>query len=97
MYSTVLQKKNGGDEMGLLQKKCDTLKLEAESKIQFVKNVMHNISGHIKRGVEHSSKRVYLPWIDNKLLIPPESDEYQIIGDSMEDGHGLTATTELIN
>ena len=38
-----------------------------------------------------------MSWGDEKILIPPDSDEYQIIGDSMEDRHGLIATSEFVN
>ena len=51
---------------------------------------------YIKRSKMHSLKIVYLPWGDKKN-IPLDSDKYQNIGDSMEDGHGLIATSELVN
>ena len=51
----------------------------------------------MKGGETYSSKRIYLLWSDDKPLIPSKSRGFQIVGDSMEDGHGLIATTELVN
>ena len=90
------QEKWGGTN-GTASQICRALKLEGKTKRRFVKKVMRDVSEHISKGKVYSGKRHYSTWSDSKLLIPPDSDEYQIIGDSMEDGHRLIATTELVN
>ena len=86
-----------GGRDGTVSDICRTLKLEGKTKRSFVKCVMRDVTEHIKKGEIYSSKRVYLQWSPDKILTPPDSEEYQIVGNSMEDGHGLIATTKLVN
>ena len=86
-----------GGRNGVAHKICTALKLEGKPKRKFVKNVMRDVADHVDRGEAYSSKKRYSSWGEDKILIPSTSDEYQIIGNSMEDGHGLIATTELVN
>ena len=41
--------------------------------------------------------RRYSKWSDDKLLFTSTSDKYQLIGNSMEDGHSIRATLDLVN
>ena len=34
---------------------------------------------------------------ENEIIIPSTSNKYQLVGDSMEDGHRIVAKTELVN
>ena len=62
-----------------------------------MKRVMRDVTEYINKGEIYSSKHLYLQWSPDKLLIPPDSDEYQIVGNCMEDGHGLIENAELVN
>ena len=86
-----------GGKYGTVLDICSSLKLEGQAKRHLVKHVLRDVTDHIKKGETYSSKRLYLPWSNDKILLLPDSDEYQIIGNSMEDGHGLITTTEVVN
>ena len=81
---------------GSITKVINAFNLE-NTKRRTVLKVFEDVTECRAKGTIYDADRKYSSWADEKLLIPSESDEYQLVGNSMEDGHGLLATTELVN
>ena len=62
-----------------------------------IKNVLENFTKCLENGMEYDGKRTYSAWNDSKHLLPCNSYECKIIADTMDDGHGLRAATQLVN
>ena len=68
---------------------------EGQNKV--IEKLLEDVVACEKEGTLYTGKRKYSKWADDKLLISSTSHEYQIIGNAMEDGHSLRATTDLVN
>ena len=83
-------------QKGTISTICQTLNLHSGHR-GIVKRVLMDVLCCEEEGTVYRGKRVYSRWSAEKILITTNSREYQILGDAMEDRHGLCATTALIN
>ena len=81
---------------GTVSKVIDALKLDRHKR-GLVRGVFKDILLAESVDKPYLPDRKYSNWSDSRRLIPSTSAEYQLIGDAMEDGHGIRATCELVN
>ena len=86
-----IEKWNG--KQGAIATISETLKLEVGQNHVVFEDVLQCE----EEDTVYKGERKYSKWSDEKYLISSDSHEYQIIGNAMEDEHGLRATTDLVN
>ena len=75
---------------------CKTLRLSLGHN-SIIKKFFDDVLVCEVEGRIYTGQRQYSKWSDDKHLITADSHEYQLLGESMEDGNSLRTTTELIN
>ena len=81
---------------GVVSKIIVTLNLNQSSRNLIIKT-LRDYNECIKNGEIYSGTRKKWVWKDKDILINENSHEFQIIGNAMESGHGIRATTNMVN
>ena len=62
-----------------------------------IKRALKDYNECKKNGKDYNGQRRTWNWNDNDIILPEKSHEVQIIGNAMESGHRICATTALVN
>ena len=83
-------------EDGVIAQLRKTFKLPRYARYM-IKRALTDYNECKKNGIEYNGQRRTWNWNENDVILPEKSHEVQIIGNAMESGHGIRATTALVN